>query len=148
MWGFLSRIIDFLTDIVEGVLSIPVKIINGVKEFIIEIFVPDTDELGSIFEEVTQSVGAIVGLDNFSFDSIWGGSSAPSNITGSLNLGSYTYSGVFADFSYLAQGVEYFRPYIRAFIVFLLCIFNVRQALSMFGLSSGEIKSAARGDSE
>ena len=91
-------------------------------------------------------MGAIVGLDNFSFDSIWGGSSAPSNITGSLNLGSYTYSGTFADFSYLAQGVDAFRPYIRGFIVLLLCIYNVRMALSMFGISSGEIKSAASKD--
>ena len=101
-----------------------------------------------MFEEVKDSVGAIIGLDNFSFDSIWGGGSAPSNVSGTLALGSYTYSGVLADFSFLVDGVDFFRPYIRAFVVLLLCIFNVRQALSMFGLSSGEIKSAARGDSD
>lgn len=142
----MSGIADKLSSIIEGITSIPLKIVNGVKEFILEIFVPDTEEIGAIFDEVKDSVGNIIGLDNFSFDSIWGGASAPSDVDGSVNFGLFSYSGKFADFSYLAQGVEYFRPYIRGFIVFLLCIFNVRQALSMFGLSSGEIKSAARGD--
>ena len=99
-----------------------------------------------------MSVSSIVGLDSFSFDSLWGSSRGPSsrpeNPQGSIDLGIYQYSGTFADFSYLEKGVTFFRPYIRGFIVLLLFFFHVRQALSMFGISSGELRSAAKGDSE
>lgn len=50
--------------------------------------------------------------------------------------------------SWVVKGVAEFRPYIRGFIVLLLGFFNVRQALDMFGLSSGEIESAAKSKGE
>lgn len=39
--------------------------------------------------------------------------------------------------SYLLDGVAYFRPYIRAFIVFLLVLFNVRMFLSLINQDAG-----------
>lgn len=39
--------------------------------------------------------------------------------------------------SYLLDGVAYFRPYIRAFIVFLLVLYNIRMFLSFIGHDAG-----------
>lgn len=51
----------------------------------------------------------------------------------------YTISGVgtlklkFFDTSYLIQGIEYFRPLIRGFTVFLLLLYNYYQILTFIG---------------
>lgn len=45
--------------------------------------------------------------------------------------------------SYLLDGVAYFRPYIRAFIVFLLALYNVRMFLSFIGHDAGVLAGKA-----
>lgn len=43
------------------------------------------------------------------------------------------------DSSYLIQGVEYFRPIIRGFIVLLLLLYNVNQLIGFFGYNAGVV---------
>lgn len=53
--------------------------------------------------------------------------------------GEYYISGVgtfnlkFFDTGFLKQGIEYFRPLIRGFVVFLLVLYNYRNVLSFIG---------------
>lgn len=53
--------------------------------------------------------------------------------------GEYYISGVgmfdlkFFDTQYLKQGIEFFRPLIRGFVVFLLVLYNYRNVLSFIG---------------
>lgn len=86
-----------------------------------------------------------IGIDVFDLDSLFSVSSAPDNIDGQYDMGLVFYSGTFVDFRFLIEAVDRFRPVIRGFIVLLLLFFNVRQALGMFGLHSGEIASASKG---
>ena len=41
------------------------------------------------------------------------------------------------DASFIKQGVEYFRPFIRGFLILLLCLYNVRQMLSFIRQDAG-----------
>jgi hypothetical protein len=86
---------------------------------------------------------AKIGINQYDLDNLFSSSSSPANITGTYNGGLWMYNGAFVNMAWLVQGVEYFRPYIRGFLVLLMFFYNIRQALSMFGLSSGEIASAA-----
>lgn len=90
-----------------------------------------------------EGLKAKIGIDVYDLDNLFSSSSAPTDITAEYNGGLWSYSGKFVDFSWVVQGVEYFRPFIRGFIVLLLVFFNVRQALSMFGLNTGEIASVS-----
>lgn len=54
-----------------------------------------------------------------------------------------TITGKIFNTSYLIQGVNYFRPYIRGFLMLLIILYNIRQAMSMFGLDSGEVAGLA-----
>lgn len=88
-----------------------------------------------------------MGIFNYDLDNLVSNSSAPSNINSTFNFGLFSYTGTFVDFSFLVKGVEFFRPYIRGFIVLLLFFFNVRMAMSIFGLSSGDRHAAGgKGD--
>lgn len=84
-----------------------------------------------------------MGILQYDLDNLFSGSSQPGNIEGSFSTSLWSYTGAFVDFSFLVRGIEYFRPIIRGFLVLLMFFYNVRMALSMFGLSSGEIASAA-----
>lgn len=94
------------------------------------------------FDNLLNGLQEKLGIDIYDMDNLFSASSAPGDVEATYDGGLWTYSGKFVDFSWVIQGVDYFRPYIRGFIVLLLVFFNVRQALSMFGLSSGEITGA------
>jgi len=79
------------------------------------------------------------GVELYDLDELFQYSSEPTDIETTYDGGLWKYSGKFVDMSWLVEGVEVFRPYIRGFIVLLLVFFHVRQALSIFGLSSGDI---------
>ena len=96
------------------------------------------------FDNLMGNLKDKIGIDTYDLDNLFSSSSAPTDVKGTYNGGLWSYSGKFVDYSFLVQGVEYFRPFIRGFIVLLLVFFNIRQALSMFGLSSGEIESASK----
>lgn len=57
------------------------------------------------------------------------------NVDGSFTLhGVGTFTQTFADMSFLGDGIEYFRPYIRGFFVLLLLFYNLDEFLSFIGL--------------
>lgn len=58
----------------------------------------------------------------------------------------------FLDTKYLVQGVAYFRPFIRGFLVLMMMLYHIRQLISFFGYDAGvvagrneEIQNARRG---
>lgn len=144
----IGNMFDYLTDVVleeiiDILMAIPTYILNCLKT----IFVPDTAAIQKEFDGMITELNGVIGINRYDLNNLFVSAVAPSNIDSTYNFGIFTYSGTFVDFSFMSDAVEFFRPYIRGFIVLLLFIFNVRQALALFGLSSGEIKSAAgKGD--
>lgn len=131
---------EHLTKLKETLSGIPDLILNGIKD----IFVPDTEAIQAEFDSLLSGLKSKLGIDVFDLDSLFSGSAAPTDIKADYSAGGlWSYSGTFVDMSWVVSGVEHFRPYIRGFIVLLLVFYNIRQALSMFGLSSGEISSAS-----
>ena len=137
----MSGIANGITSVVQGITEIPLKIVDGIKA----IFVPDTEVIKSEFDGLMNNLKSKLGVDVYDLDSLFSSSSAPQDIEASYSVGLFSYTGKFVDFTWFIYAVERLRGYIRGFIVLLLLIFNVRQALSRVGLSSGEIASASDG---
>ena len=123
LWGWLKDIFDFI-------ITIPQAILDGIKE----IFIPDVEEIESIFHNSVNSIKSKFGFQEFHLDSLFGSSSTPENIESN-----YTISGVgsfnltFFNTEYLIKGVNYFRPFIRGFMVLLIVFYNVKNYLSFIG---------------
>ena len=142
----MSGIIDKLTSIVEGVVSLPITIAEYLLQILHEIFVPDTDVINQQFNTTMENLKEKIGVTIFDLDNLFSSSGSPADINSNYNIaGVGTMNLKFVNYKYLVDGVNFFRPFIRGFIVLLLFFFNIRQLLSMFGLSSGEIESAAKG---
>ena len=135
----LTTISERVQSVVDAITSLPSLILEGIKD----IFVPDTVVIEQEFNTLLDNLQAKMGITNYDLDNLFSGSAAPTNINGTFNFGLFQFTGTFVDFSFLIKGVEHFRPFIRGFIVLLLLFFNMRMALNIFGLSSGEIQAAA-----
>lgn len=131
---------EHLTSLKETLSGLPALILDGIKD----IFIPDTAVIEAEFNSLLDSIKMKLGIDIYDLDNLFQSSTAPTDIETTYDGGLWSYTGKFVDMSWVVQGVEHFRPYIRGFVVLLLVFYNVRQALSMFGLSSGEIKSASK----
>lgn len=135
----LTTIASRLQSLVDAITSLPSLILDGIKD----IFVPDTVAIEQEFNTLLDNLYSKMGIFQYDLDNLFADSKQPGNIEGSFATTLWSYTGAFVDFSWLVRGVEYFRPIIRGFLVLLMFFYNVRMALSMFGLSSGEIESAA-----
>lgn len=160
--GILSNIGDWLSTIAENIIQIPVKIgqsitslgnsiLDGLKElgsFILDgiksIFIPDIEEINQTINELTTNFSEKTGVTALDFSSVFGKSGKSiNNVFGNVNIyGIGTISSVFADFSYVNQGVEYFRPYIRGLFVLFLSFYNINQFMSFIG--RGNISSVGK----
>ena len=135
----LNTIATKLQSVIDTLTGIPSLILNGIKD----IFVPDTAVIEQEFNALLDKLEDKMGIFQYDLDNLFADSMQPGNIEGTFGTTLWSYTGAFVDFRWLIQGVEYFRPIIRGFLVLLMFFYNVRMALSMFGLSSGEIASAA-----
>ena len=163
MWGWLNGLLDGIRSVWEGVSQIPSKVISGfnagleslfnglekiweevkaipnaIGEYITDVFVPDTDVLRSIMNDASASISSKFGIQEFNFDNFTSNSTQPSDIESEYYIsGVGTFKLKFFDTSFLIKGVEYFRPFIRGFLVLLLIIYNWRQGLSFIGQDIG-----------
>lgn len=138
-----------MSDIFDKLSALPGAILDGLKE----IFIPDTDDMESIFTSTVDSISARFGFDEFNLDTLFGTSVAPTDVNQTYNVpGIGAIRLKFFDTKYLIQGVEYFRPFIRGFIVLLLVFYNWRMFLGFIGHDLGATANGAKnfikGDSE
>lgn len=130
--NLFSTLWEWLTEIVDSILSLPSLIIDGIKS----IFIPDTDQLKADFNNMLDSISNSFGI---SFDSIGDLSDSWEETPATDIEKNYNIHGVgtlklkFFDTKYLIQGIEYFRPLIRGFVVFLLLLYNYYQILTFIG---------------
>lgn len=123
--------------VVDAVTWLATALLDGVKA----IFIPDMEEMKQEFSSFVDKVNPDT-MDN-SADSLGGildsPSREPGDIKGDINLGnsvmgSLKFNGiVLADMKWLKDGVEFFRPVINGFILWLLGMFYYRELLSFIG---------------
>lgn len=125
-----------MSDIFDSIVELPGNVINGIKN----IFIPDMQEIKDAFDEMILKAKTNLGINTSDFDGFsnnWN-EKPVTDISSNYNIsGVGTLNLKFLDSSYLVQGVEYFRPVIKGFIVFLLFFFNYRQLLSFIGQDPG-----------
>lgn len=123
-------------------VELPTKILNGIKE----VFIPNTENINNMFDVAMESIRSKFGFQEFNLNALTDTSSTPQNITHGYRL---YYGGMnkytFFDTKYLIMGVEYFRPFIRGFIVLLLIFYNVKNFLSFIGHDIG-VKEVVKND--
>lgn len=118
----------FFTDLKDGVL-------NGIKS----IFIPDTDAIQASFNSFLFELKSKFGFDTSFFEDVLGEDGKPvTDIEGDYNIhGVGNMKLKFFDTEYLVQGVEYFRPFIRGFLVLLMAFYNIKMVLSFFRQDAG-----------
>lgn len=134
-----DTVIDWLYDIVVAIFELPGKVLEGIKE----IFIPDTEEIDSMFDTAIGSIRSKFGFQEFNLNALANNSSRPTDIEGNYSInGLGSLNLTFFDTTYLIKGVEFFRPFIRGFLVLLLALYNVRQFLGFIGHDLGAVSYA------
>lgn len=150
----LKKILDFFIELLSYLNPFSDKFIlkilfDWISDLLHKIFVPDTEKLKSQFDLMLEHISSKLGL---SFDTLNELKNSLTELPASDIEENYNIYGVgtlklkFLDTTYLAQGVERFRPVIRGFVVLLLVLYNYYQVLSFLGqdprIASHDINSA------
>ena len=170
MWGWLSGIADGITSIWETLVNLPGLIIDGIEDFfspifqwfediwnailelpekfaelLKEIFIPDTDYIDSAFNEFLLFMKEKCNFDTSFFENLFDNEAPVTDIYTDYNIpnvGNFKFK--ILDTSFFIDGVNYFRPFIRGFIVLMMCLYHIRQLVGFFGYDAGVV--AGRGE--
>lgn len=107
---------------------------------IIEIFVPNVEEMDTQFNDFRQTLTDKFNLHFSAIESLKNlGSKPVEDVESSYDFGGYvgTLNVKMFDSNPIVQALSTFRPIIRGFIIFCLLLFNVNQVLSFIGQHSG-----------
>lgn len=130
---------NWLKDIFNKIVELPKNILDGIKE----VFIPDTNDINTMFNSAMLSIRSKFGFQEFDFNNIASGSATPTDIAKAYTInGLGTMNLKFFDTKYLIQGVEFFRPFIRGFIVLLLIFYNAKMFLGFIGHNVGKGESS------
>lgn len=81
------------------------------------------------------------GIDTGFFSNLFSGESAVEDVDGNYTiLGVGTFNLTFLDASWIVDGVTYFRPFIRGFLVLLMMLYHVKQLIGFFGYNAGVVQ--------
>lgn len=125
----------FFEDVVDAIDSLPTTIFEGIKG----IFVPDAVQLQEGFNDFLNHLKSKFNFNTDFFESALTGDGKPvADVESDYNIpGVGTMKLKFFDASYLVQGVEYFRPFIRGFLVLLMGLYHIKQILGFIGQDGG-----------
>lgn len=129
-----------LKSIWETLTNLPQLIVDGIKD----IFIPDVEYIQSSFNSFIAELKMKFGFDTDFFDGLFDSERPVTDIFVDYTIPSV---GDFRlkvfDTKYLYDGVSYFRPFIRGFIVLLMGLYNVRMALSFIRQDAGVVAGKA-----
>lgn len=158
MWGWLDSVVgglktiwqtlsnlpsligSALTDLFNGVknaiVALPNAIINGVKS----IFVPDADYIDSSLNSFVDELKLKFNFDTEFFEQLFQAEAPITDVyldTEIPGVGKFKFKVL--DASLLVDGIAYFRPFIRGFLVLLMALYNIRQLIGFFGYDAGVV---------
>lgn len=131
---------DVISNIVESITNLPTLIIDGIKS----IFIPSEEFINEKFNNMSNEIAGKFSFKSLDLRNLFQIEKPIEDIEAEYNIvGVGTVKGKIFNTEYLVKGVNYFRPYIRGFLMLLIALYNIRQAMSMFGLDSGEVAGLA-----
>lgn len=131
-----ERLKGFFTEVKDAVLSLPLAILDGIRA----IFIPDSGYIEDSFDSFLSEMKMKFNLDTSAFENLFQGEEPVSDVYvdyGISGVGNFNLK-VF-DTSFLAQGISYFRPIIRGFLVLMMLLYHVKQLIGFFGYDSGVV---------
>lgn len=132
-----------VSGILAQVMALPQNIANLILDGVKSIFIPDPEHLEGEFMGLLEELNDVYSFD-FDLDSLFSAGKEPEDIYGYYPVSGKSLPVLFVSWHYLKKGVEYFRPYIRGFIVLMLIFYNLRQFMAIFGL--GGVMNGDSGD--
>lgn len=131
----------FFDSVKDAILSLPTLILDGIKA----IFIPDAEYIDTVFNDFTDEMRMKFGFETGFFEYLFQGESAVEDVNGSYTIpGVGSFNLTFLDATWIVEGVTYFRPFIRGFLVLLMMLYHIRQLLGFFGYDAGVV--AGRSD--
>lgn len=134
----MHAIADTVAQIPTKLAELPNKFIDGIKG----IFVPDEGVVDEYFENVRLECMKL--LVSYDLERLFEDETEINDV----KITVYGKEAVILDSGVLKEGIVYFRPYIRGFLVLLLVLFNVNQFLSLIGAHPISIAGLAGGHTE
>lgn len=136
----ISGVPGMLETIALTILDLPGQIVQGIKEAIQDIFIPDAEYIETRLNEFANDLKLRFNIDSVFFDNLFGVEKPVQDVymdyaipgVGSFNLKIF-------DTKYLIDGVSYFRPLIRGFMVLMMVLYNIRQIIGFFGYDAGVV---------
>lgn len=130
-----------LTDIKDGILGIPQKILDGIKE----LFIPDNETISETVTEFTEYLQDAFGWDTTFFTALFATNTFETDKSPFDNVvvPSYEVHGVgyfvlqVVDYKFLIQGVNMLRPYIKGVVALFLMLYNIKMILSFIRQDAG-----------
>lgn len=136
MWDWLSGIGDTLSSLWESIKNLPDKIISGIGS----LFIPDSEEINSVFTNFTSTLNEKFGFDTSFFESLGGDGKPVEDVDDYYNLPGVGFLNLkFFDSSFIISAVDFFRPFIKGFIVFLLMLYNIKMILGFVRQDAGVV---------
>ena len=130
----------YFIDLTDVITDIPEFVLNGIKS----IFIPDAAAIQDRFNEFLDDLKFKFNFDTEFFQNVVVDGRPVDDVEEDYYIsGVGTLKLKFFDTSYFVQGVEYFRPFIRGFIVLLMMFYHVKQILSFIRQDAGVITGKA-----
>lgn len=136
LYGFFNDLTTAVEDVWDAIKSLPDLILEGIKS----IFIPDKGYIEESFDSFLEEMKMKFNLDTSAFENLFQGEAPVSDVNVNYDVpGVGNFNLKVFDSSYLAQGVGFFRPIIRGFLVLMMLLFHVKQLIGFFGYDSGVV---------
>lgn len=123
-----SALADWFNDIIEHIKNIPDLILSGIKS----LFVPEEGYLDEKLESLEKKYLGMLGFSVEDFENTlkkFSDEKAIDDVVITYNIGGVQKEITILDTSFLVYGVDFMRPYVRGFIVLLMCFFALDQIM-------------------
>lgn len=111
-----------------------------IGDAITDILVPDVAYIENAFNEFIDELKIKFGIDTEVFENLFTDEEAVTDVEGDYSIsGVGTFNLTFLDTSFFVQGVDYFRPFVRGFLVLMILLYHIKQIVSFFGYDSGVV---------
>lgn len=129
----LSVFFDALED---SIYALPNLIIDGIKA----IFIPDSNHIKDRMDSFLDEMAMKFSFNTEFFENLFQAEKPVEDIEMDYNIsGVGDFKLKVLDTSFFVQGVTYFRPFIRGFLVLLMLLYHIRQLIGFFGYDAGVV---------
>lgn len=138
---YRDGVLGVLDRIIDGIVNLPNLIVEGIKDFLTGLFIPEEEYLNTKKIQIENSFSNLLGFNVSTVEALFDsantgedllvGETSKIKINGIGEIEFKTF-----DNGFLLTGINKFKPIIRGFIALMLVFFNLNQLLNLIGQSS------------